>query len=507
MAFAADKPDLTVAVIGAGTMGRGIAQVAAAGGMAVLLHDAQPAAVAAAIDAIGDALATQVAKGRLDPDAARAARERLRPAPDLDACAAADLAVEAIVERLDAKQALFQALAQRLRADAILATNTSSLSVAAIAAATPGPERVAGLHFFNPVPAMKLVEVIGGVRTAPWVVETLMGVGRRMGRVPVRAADMPGFLVNHAGRGFLPEAARILAHGVAAAADIDRILKDAAGFRMGPFELADLVGLDVSTAVMASIYDQQWHEPMYQPTALLAQRAAAGVLGRKTGAGFYDYPQGRIEPPLEPPVPDDRPGRVWISRTDGPGHDAVAAVVAEAGIAIDAGERPAADSLCVVTPVGEDATSAAVRHGLDARRTVAIDCLFGLGCRRSVMATPATDPAMRRAALGLFGGHGVPATLLRDSPGFVAQRVVAMVVNVGTAIAEQRIATPADIDRGVELGLNYPQGPLAWGDALGPARVLALLETLHRVTGEPRYRPTGWLRRRAQLGLSLLTED
>jgi 3-hydroxybutyryl-CoA dehydrogenase len=183
------------------------------------------------------------------------------------------------------------------------------------------------------------------------------------------------------------------------------------------------------------------------------------------------------------------------------------ALLARLDARVDEGVAPDGQSLCLVTPVGEDVTAMAAREGLDASRTVATDALFPLDQRRVLMASPATAPAMREAARGLLGSDGKPVTVLRDSPGLVAQRVVATIVNIACEIAQQRIAVPADIDRAVVLGLGYPRGPLAWGDALGPGTVLEILQNLLALTGDPRYRPSPWLRRRAVLGLSLLAED
>src|SRR5439155_262561 len=267
----------------------------------------------------------------------------------------------------------------------------SSLSVTAMAAACKRPGRVAGYHFFNPVPVLKIVEVVDGVRTEPWVTDTLTALARRFGHTPVRCKDTPGFIVNHAGRAFVPESLRVLAEGVADFATIDRILVDAAGFRLGPFGLMDLVGLDVAHAVMKSMYQQYYEEPKYRPSFL-----------------------------AEPPV---------------------------------------------------------------------------------------ARPEVRDAAHGLLAADGVPVSVIKDSPGFVAQRVVAHIVNVGCDIMQMRIASPEDLERAVMLGLGYPRGPLGLGDALGAQKILAVLEAMHSFFLEPRYRPSPWLKRRARLGVSLLTPE
>jgi 3-hydroxybutyryl-CoA dehydrogenase len=391
----------------------------------------------------------------------------------------------------------------------VLATNTSSLQVTAIAAACRAPQRVAGLHFFNPAPLMKVVEIVPGARTEPAIADALVDLVARLGHRPVRVKDTPGFLVNHAGRGYGTEALRVLAEGVATPADVDRVMRDTAGFRMGPFELLDLTGLDVSHPVMESIYHQFYEEPRFRPSPETAGRLAAGLLGRKSGEGFYRYAEGDRHDPPEEPVPSDRPTSVWISAADARARAAVIRFLGAlpAPPLFDNGATPAAGSLCITTPIGVDASTSAADERLDAARTIAVDALFEWQRRPTLMCTPATLPQVRQAARGLFASGGAPATLVRDSPGFIAQRIVAAVVNVSCDIAQQRIAEPADIDAAVRLGLGYPAGPLEMGDRVGAATVLRILEGLQRVTGDMRYRPSLWLRRRAQLGLSLMQDD
>ncbi|HJS37300.1 MAG TPA: 3-hydroxyacyl-CoA dehydrogenase [Burkholderiales bacterium] len=493
------RSDLTAGVAGSGTMGRGIVQVLAQCGARVRVFDAQAGAAAKAKDAIAKALAGQVAKGRMAQADADAALGRIELADSTAAFQDCHLVVEAIVEELGAKQKLLRELEGIVSGDCILASNTSSLSVTAMAAACRRPGRVAGYHFFNPVPLMKIVEVVDGELTEPWVGEALAALARRYGHTPVRCKDTPGFVVNHAGRGFVPESLRVLQEGVADFATIDRILVDAAGFRMGPFSLMDLVGLDVAHAVMKSMHQQYYGEPKYQPAYIAETRVAAGLLGRKTGRGWYRYDKdnnpGKIP---ELPVPAAQPGPVWAAPE-------LKELVAKLGANPQA--KPSPDALCLVAPLGTDASTTALALGLDPRRTVAVDPLFGFAKRRTLMTTPVTTKEARDAAHALLASDGTPVSVIRDSAGFVAQRVVAHIVNVGCDIAQQRIATPEDLDRAVMLGLGYPKGPLAMGDAAGPARILAVLEGMHDFYKEPRYRPSPWLVRRARLGLSLLTPE
>ncbi|TMG78279.1 MAG: 3-hydroxyacyl-CoA dehydrogenase [Betaproteobacteria bacterium] len=499
------RPDLTLAVIGTGVMGRGIAQIAAQAGVRTLLHDSRPGAAREAKEHISQQLSRLAEKGRLDRDAVARAEASLVVADSLAALSSCHIAIEAVAENLEAKRELFRALEAIVAGDCLLATNTSSLSVTAIAAACKRPERVGGFHFFNPAPLMKVVEVVDGLLTAPWVGEALAALALRCGHTPVRAMDTPGFIVNHAGRGYGTEALRILGEGIAEFHDVDRILRDCAGFRMGPFELLDLTGLDVSHPVMESIYRQYYEEPRFRPSPLTGQRLNAGLLGRKSGRGFYRHENGRQEEIPELPAPAARPAGVWASRA-GLGAKLVE-LLRKLGAHIDRGARPAAQSLCLIAPLGWDATTTAIEEELDPTRTLAVDCLFALDKRRTLMATPVTTPAMSAAAHGLLASDGVPVAVIRDSPGFVAQRVIAQIVNIACDVAQQRIASPADIDAAVVLGLGYPRGPLAWGDAIGPAKILGILEALHDFYGDPRYRASPWLKRRARLGVSLLTTE
>ncbi len=500
------KSDLVIAVFGAGTMGRGIAQVCAQAGIETLLYDARAGAVDEAIAAVGKGLDGQVAKGRMTEDAKRAVMAKLKPMASLEEAKPAGLVIEAIVEDLGVKRDLFQKLEAILAPDAVIATNTSSLSVTEIAAGCAKPERVGGLHFFNPPPVMKLVEVIAGLRSAPDLTDALTAFTKRIAKTPIVATDTPGFVVNHAGRAYGPEALRIIGQGIASPREVDELMKEAAGFRMGPFELLDLIGGDVTHAVMESMYGRYYQEPMYQPSALLATRVAGGLLGRKSGAGFYDYKNAEAtSAPTIAVAPQPVPTAAWVADDDG-GRD-LAAILEKNGVKVTIGGTPAKDSLCFVTPLGEDCTSAALRLKLDPAKTVAVDMLGRFGKRFTVMKNPLTAADMLGQAVAALAAGGTAVTAINDSTGFVTQRLLSMIVNIGTRIAELRVAAPADIDTAVELGLNYPKGPLALGDLLGPARVLAVLDGMFALTHDPKYRATAWLRRRAALGVSLRTAD
>ena len=498
-----------VAVVGAGAMGRGIAQVCAQAGSVVRLFDTQPQAVEKARAEVSSQWSRQQDKGRMDAAQVRACNERLQPASALAQLADCDLVIEAIVERLDVKQALFAQLEGIVRADCVLATNTSSLSVTAIAASVKQAQRVAGYHFFNPVPLMKVVEVVAGLKTDREVCARLAAYAKEMGHTPVQAQDTPGFIVNHAGRAYGTEALRIASEGVADFATIDRILKDQAGFKLGPFELLDLTALDVSHPVMESIYHQYYEEPRYRPSVITAQRLAGGVVGRKVGEGFYRYVDGKAQVPAEPAAPQagEMPP-VWVS-TRAARRQELYQLLKDLGAKIETGQSPSMNALTLVAPLGFDVTTVAVVERLDPARTVGIDMLVeDAATKRRVLATnPATRADMRDAAHALFARDGKAVSVIRDSGGFVTQRVVASIVNIASDICQQRICSPKDLETAVTLGLGYPLGPLAMGDRWGPTNILEVLFNLQTVYGDPRYRPSPWLRRRGAIGLSLLHEE
>ncbi|MBH2009006.1 MAG: 3-hydroxyacyl-CoA dehydrogenase [Xanthomonadaceae bacterium] len=499
----------TVGIVGTGAMGRGIAQIAAQAGSIVKLMDAQAGAAEKAHEALFSQWDKLVEKGRIAPDAARAHKSRLRVAGTLADLSDCDLVIEAIVERLDIKKALFAQLETIVSAQAVLASNTSSLSVTAIAAALKHPERFAGYHFFNPVPLMKVVEIIAGLKTGADTCHGLSQYARQMGHTPVQAQDTPGFIVNHAGRGYGTEALRIVSEGIADFATIDRILRDQAGFKLGPFELMDLTGLDVSHPVMESIYHQYYEEDRYRPSVITAQRLAGGLLGRKTGEGFYRHEGGVAQVPAEapPPVVAEMPP-VWVSPRAARRSELLQ-LLKNLGAQIETGQSPSPQALTLVAPLGFDITTVAVVERLDPARTVGIDMMIDdAATRRRVLATnPATRSDMRDAAHALIARDGKAVSVIRDSGGFVTQRVVATIVNIASDICQQGICSPKDLETAVTLGLGYPMGPLAMGDRYGPTNILEVLFNMQTVYGDQRYRPSPWLRRRGAIGLSLMHEE
>ena len=516
----------SLAIIGTGIMGMGIAQIAAQAGIQVLLFDAKAGAAEQGRESLQAMLEKLAAKGKFTDEQLQSTLSNLTVIEDIAKIAEVDVVIEAIIENLDIKKQLFKQLESLVPAETILATNTSSLAVTAIASDCEHPERVAGFHFFNPVPLMKIVEVIPGISTKPSVVETLTTLAKRMGHLGVVAKDTPGFIVNHGGRAFGTEALKILGEGVASFEDIDRILREGAGFRMGPFELLDLTGIDVSHPVMESIYNQYYFEPRYRPHPLTRQMLTGNKLGRKVSEGFYHYKDGQkstADTSKQLPYKTDFNTSnlsVWIGADLATDKQQLIDHLNANGITIDDNDQPNSDSLILLAIYGEDTTNAAIRYQVNPKQAVAIDMLTDLSKHRTLMPSIVTEDNFVAQAYALFGRNNkfgkssdqnsnvaVVATLIAESTGFVAQRVVAMVINLGCDIAMQGIATPKDIDNAVKLGLGYPYGPISWGDELGAERILLILERIYGLTGDPRYRPSPWLQRRAKLGISLFTQQ
>jgi 3-hydroxybutyryl-CoA dehydrogenase len=490
-----------VGVLGAGTMGAGIAQLAAAAGARTLVHDPDAGALERGLAGIGKRLAREVEKGRLEAGAAGP----VEAAAELGALADADVVIEAAPESLELKRELFGRVAEVVRADCVLATNTSSLSVTEIAAGVAGPERVVGMHFFNPAPVMELVEVVAGERSGEPALETTRALGRAMGRRVIDAGDGPGFLVNRCGRPFGLEALRLVQEGLATHEQVDRICRLGGGFRMGPFELMDLVGIDVGFEVSKSFYAQSFGEPRWRPSMLAARRAASGDLGRKTGRGWYAYAEDAPHRPDDPPAPEPGggDGRLVVIAGFSPLAEALAEAAREAGWRVAHPEDAEGEVvpqggpqlvLCDEAPLAE----------IDPEGTAAgFFATVPLGGLVELTRSPSTSDAAVRAAEGFFGSLGRHVEWVGDAPGLVLGRIVSQLVNEACFALGDGVGAAADIDAGMVLGLNHPRGPLEWGDAIGPATVLGVLAALCEEYREERYRAAPALLRAVRTGGSL----
>lgn len=492
---------MIVGVVGAGAMGRGIAQVSASAGHDVLLFDMDQEAVALAIRSIGDSLARTVARGKLADADRTKTLERIQGIDTMEGFARCGLVIEAVVERLDVKRGVFAELEAIVATETLLASNTSSLSIAAIADGAKHRERVIGLHFFNPVPAMALVEVIGSPYTDAAILDRAKSWVEGIHKTAVVVRDSPGFLVNLAGRAYATEALAILQDGIATVEQIDHIAKANLGFALGPFELMDLTGLDVNYTVTANLHEHNFGDPRLRSTWYHRYLFEAGLHGRKTGRGFHNYVR-QAEDALEGASTgtEDVPVAVAVA-----GHNSaqLATLCGEACIPVVA--RHEAD-LVLVAPLGTDCSTTASRLGLDPLRTVGIDLLVDEPGAYTVMVPPGVAPDPVAALVRHLRKIG-DVEVIRDSPGFIAQRLLAAIVNLAGDVAQRGVASPEDIDTAVKLGLRYPHGPLEWADRVGLETVASILSGMHETTVDPRYTTSPWLRRRASAGLSALTPD
>jgi 3-hydroxybutyryl-CoA dehydrogenase len=499
------KGRVLTGVIGAGTMGRGIAQISAAAGNPTIIFDSSSSMLEDAKAAIAKILARNVEKGICSQQDVDATLKNLTFTTEIRDLSSCELAIEAIIEDMAVKKELFHQLDEVLSQQAVIVTNTSSLSVTSLAAGTKNPERFAGLHFFNPVPLMKVVEVIKGPLTHVGIIDGLKKWVELTGHKAVTAIDSPGFVVNHAGRGYGTEALRILGECIASVEATDEIMRGTGLFKMGPFELMDLIGLDVSHKVMESIYAQYYQEPRYRPSPLARNRVEANLLGRKTGRGFYVYDSDKPKKhDTDRGNYDETPlmRKVWIQPMNPERMQRIEGILPQ-GTKIENQPRPGDQSICIVTPIGLDTTSFCKKHSLDPEKTLAIDSLFPMDKTVTMMATPRAMPEIIGQMMSAIRHGGRHGEFIEDSPGFVAQRMIAMIVNIGCDIVQQGITTPYDLDQAVRLGLGYQHGPLAMGDRFGAGNILEILENLFDYYKDPRYRPSPWLKRRVALGMSL----
>jgi 3-hydroxybutyryl-CoA dehydrogenase len=494
--------DARIAVIGAGAMGAGIAQVAAQAGHTVLLLDNRPGAAAQAIDGIARQLGKRVDNGKLSADSRSATLARLLAVEAIEALADCELVIEAIVENLEVKRALFRQLEEICGERCILASNTSSLSITCIAAQLNHPQRLLGLHFFNPAPVMALVEVVSGLASDPALAACLYDTAKAWSKKPVHTRSTPGFIVNRVARPFYAESLRLLQEGAADCPTLDALMRDAGGFAMGAFELTDLIGHDVNYAVTCSVFDAYYGDTRFLPSLIQKELVDAGRLGRKSGHGFYSYAEGAVRP--QPNIISSEQS-VETCVVEGDLGIANALIPRLREHSVDVIQRDGQGLLRVGDAIlalsdGRMACQRAREDGL--RNLILLDLAFDYSKARRLAISYAAgiDPSALEQGVALLQRAGFSVSLLSDSPALAVLRTVAMLANEAADAVLQGVASAADIDLAMRAGVNYPQGPLAWADAIGLAHILNVLENLQAGYGEERYRPSLLLRRRVAEG-------
>ena len=499
------SPDAVIGVIGAGTMGAGIAQVAAKAGHPVLLYDAFEGAAQKGFDGIKKGLNKLVERGKMAQADVDALLGRITLVGGLEAFAPARVVIEVIVERLDVKQSVFSQLEEICADDTILATNTSSISVTAIGSQLKRANNLVGMHFFNPAPIMKLVEVISGLDTDPNVADAIYELSASWGKKPVRAKSTPGFIVNRVARPFYAEGLRVLQEGGADEATIDAVIREAGNFRMGPFELMDLIGHDVNFAVTSSVFAAYFNDPRFLPSLIQQDLVNAGHLGRKSGRGFYNYSADAEKPTPATADAAPAPHHVTIEGDLGVAEPLVA-LIEQAGISVSRAKEGHGAILIGDTTLKLTNGQMTTVRSAEARKSnlihfdLALD--YTTSTRIAISAADQADNESLLKAIGLFQAIGKAVTVIDDVPGMIVMRTVAMLANEGFDAVNQQVCSEADVDIAMKGGVNYPFGPIEWANKVSLTVIQNVLDNLAAMYGEDRYRTSPLIRRKVAGGIS-----
>lgn len=486
--------DSIVAVIGAGAMGSGIAHVAAKAGHPVFLFDTNEAAVTKGIAGIKKDLEFLVSKGKISAEDMTATLNRITPVSELSGLKNTKLVIEAIVENLDIKRKVFGDLEELLGDDAILTSNTSSISITAIAAKLKHPERLLGVHFFNPAPRMALVEIVSGVASDKHLAEVLFDSAKAWGKVPVHAKSTPGFIVNRVARPYYAEGLRVLEEQIADIATIDTLMREGCGFPLGPFELMDLIGHDVNFAVTNSVFNAYFGDKRFTPSITQQELVSAGRLGRKSGQGFYDYRENAQKPLAKIATPQAKPKAIKLS-AETPNCKDLHERLEKAGIeVVSMSSNIQAPTLAIT-----DGRTATIRSKDEAITSLAVFDLvkdMKTSDRIGIAFSDSMPEAERNEVIGALQATGLQVSILDDVAGLVGMRTVCMLANEASDVVTQGIASAKDIDSAMKYGTNYPIGPMTWSEHIGIKHVARVLNNLKNHYGEERYRLSPYILRK-----------
>jgi 3-hydroxybutyryl-CoA dehydrogenase len=476
-----------VAVVGLGTMGAGIAEVFARAGIGVVAIEVDQEALSRGLSILESSLARAVSRGRLTPEQLAEIRGRVRPAAGFAAAAGADLAIEVVPERMEIKRQIFAELDRVCSPDAILATNTSSLSVTAIAAATRRPGRVIGMHFFNPAPVMRLVEVVSTVLTDDGVAGAVADLARQLGKTPVQVGDRAGFVANALLLPYLNHAVRLLETGYASREDIDTAATAGIGLPMGPLALLDLIGLDTSLSIL-DVLAAEFGGTRYTAAPLLRRLVAAGRVGRKAGRGIYD------QAGADSADPDDdgnvsgpaAPSTVTLIGSGGTQEAEIAGAVAAAGINVTRNPAHPSDLVLIAAEPGERVLPAAVGAG---RPEQSVGLHLAAAGLAEIVSTRLTAEPAAAAAGALASRLGLRAVHAPDRPGFLVGALLYPQLADAVRMVQDGYARAADVDTAMTLGCGYPQGPFQLLDKAGAQAVLSGLTAMYAGYGDPAFAP------------------
>jgi 3-hydroxybutyryl-CoA dehydrogenase len=493
------------AVVGLGTMGAGIAEVLARAGIAVVAIEVDENALMRGVAILDASLARAVSRGKLTEAERNSIRGRIRPTTAFGDAARADLAIEVVPEQMPLKRQVFSQLDRVCSPEAILATNTSSLSVTSIAAATTDPDRVVGLHFFNPAPVMRLVEVVSTVLTADGLAAGIADLARRLGKTPVQVGDRAGFVANALLLPYLNHAVRLLETGYASREDIDLAATAGLGLPMGPLALLDLIGLDTSFSILEVLLAELGGS-RYVPAALLRRLVTAGRTGRKAGRGIYDYAAGGKEG-TSAGVPAGRvgteagaspPGTVTLIGSGSPAEAELASAAAAAGVNVTRNPAHASDLVVIAAAPDERVLPTALETG---RPEHAVGLHLGASGLAEVISTRLTTGPAAATGLAFADRLGLQAVRAPDRPGFLVGALLYPHLADAVRMVQDGYASPADVDTAMTLGCGYPAGPFQLLDKTGPQEVLDGLRAMHAAYGDPAFAPPPLLAEHAAAAL------